>query len=166
VNTQTVTATPFKKIAAITGFFAAVGPPLGYLVLIFVGGLVGSTHAAFTGRLLEHLIAGLKLATVGWILAIPFAYVFGIVPACLAGLIIGILHVYHRSNYFPVLAVGVCVGSGYAVALRTYLSNHVLPNQTQSLWPMALTCVATIFLCWRGVRNWYQEDLPLDGDRA
>jgi hypothetical protein len=166
VSTQTVTATPFEKIAAITGFFAAVGPPLGYPVLVFVGGIVGSTHAAFTDHLSEHLIAGLKLATVGWILAIPFAYVFGIVPASLAGLIIGFLHVYHRSNYFSVLAVGICVGSGYSVALRTYLLNHSLPNQTQSLWPTALTCVVVTFLCWRGVRNWYQEDMRLDGGHA
>jgi hypothetical protein len=166
VSAQTVAVPPLKKIAAITGFFSAVGPPLGWLVLCFGVSLLGSVQAAFTEHPTENLIHALLLGIMSGIFGVPPSYLFGIVPAFLAGLIIGILHVHHRSNYFSVLAAGICVGSGYAVALRTYLSNHFLPNQVEPLWPIGLTSVVTTFLCWRGVRNWYLEDMLLDGGQA
>jgi hypothetical protein len=157
---------PIRKIAEITGFFAAVGPPLGSFVFWIGAGVVGALYSTFTftgnfsGNFFDVVRAPLIL--IGFaIFGMPLGYVYGIAPACLAGLAVGILHINHRSNYLSVLVVGICVGSGYGFAFKSFF-----PDQTLFSWAVALTCIPTTFLCWRGIRNWYAPDVQLDGKPA
>jgi hypothetical protein len=155
---------PVRKVAGIAGFFMAVGPPVACL-LLFIGVAVGGlVIAIFQGTLnFEAARALLMFALLG-IAGMPYSYVFGIIPAGVAGLLIGALQVrYGRLNWLIVLAIGACVGIAYSVALKNVLQFRLVPptippNETISEHGVdILLCVVTTFLCWRVVKHWYPQ---------
>jgi hypothetical protein len=96
------------------------------------------------------------------IVGVPYSYVYGIVPATIAGLLIGILQVkYGGLNWPLVLAIGICVGLGYSFALGHLPSaisgKFLLPARlsTPEYVTHSAACVFATFFCWRFVRNWY-----------
>jgi hypothetical protein len=163
VTSQTIPVTPIRKVAAITGFFAAVGPPLGVLFLCLGMAVVG-TFQAIVIRLNPYDVIAIPVTVIMLgVFMVPPGYVFGVLPACLAGLAVGVLQVYRRSNAVTVIAVGAIVGISYEIAVREFLVNTTPPPASPSYFPaMPLICVAVTFLCWRGVRNWYVNDAQAD----
>ncbi|WP_386077960.1 hypothetical protein ACFIOZ_12180 [Vreelandella sp. F11] len=71
-----------KSIAACAVFFALVGPPVGALTL---------TPLLLLGEVEKHGFS-FQSAFYLWLLTTIFAYIFGIIPALLTGLIRGALH--------------------------------------------------------------------------
>jgi hypothetical protein len=165
VTSQIIPITPIRKVAAITGFFAAVGPPLAALVLSFVMAIVVAFNAIVAGSNLYDVVANPVMAIMMGVFMIPPSYVLGVVPACLAGLAVGVLQVYRRSNSVTVIMVGTIVGIICEIAVRKFFANPTSPFASPSPFPaMTLICVVTTFLCWRGIRNWYVNDAQTEED--
>jgi hypothetical protein len=163
VTSQTIPVTPIRKVAAITGFFAAVGPPLAALVLSLFMAVALTFQAIVIGSNPYDVIAILATVIMMGVFMVPPSYVLGIVPACVAGLAVGVLQVYRRSNPVTVIAVGALVGISYEVALRKFFANLTSTFASPSRFPsMTLICVVATFLCWRGIRNWYVNDAQAD----
>src|SRR5262249_44254157 len=121
------------SLAKIAGFFMFVGPPIGgviWLSAAFIGGLIfhGPSHLGLP----QIILAALYLSFV----AIPFDYLFGLVPAALAGLIIGALQLrFGRLRWYIVVLVGVSVGIVDGFFVHNRLANLLSPHGLQRPWP-------------------------------
>jgi hypothetical protein len=157
----------FLSVAGIVLAFIAVGPPVGGF-FYFAGGVVASSFLQnlFTKGVLETIasIPGAILASVLVpVIAMPYSYIYGAVPAAAAGLAIGIPRMkYGRLNVPLVLAVGACVGIIYCLTLRHRPSEAGFPFNVGSLsslgageYPLlGLTCMFATLLCWRFLRSY------------
>jgi hypothetical protein len=153
------TVSSLEKVSNIVGAFMAVGPPAGCFFFV-----VGSTTAGniLRGAPISEILVGIPMSILMVIVGIPFSYIYGIVPATITGLLIGILQVkYGRLNWPPVLAIGICVGVGYSFALGHLPSEvagkFLLPTKLNTFGYVAhsVACILATFFCWRFVRNWY-----------
>ncbi len=139
------------RLAAILLVFVLVGPPVGALGFA----LLISLDAA--ARQVD--LQGLSwLGPLALLYGIPMSYVFGLLPAVAAGLLVGI----RRAYFGPVAArhaliVGGLVGLG--VALST--GQHQLPiEESGTSLPetgavLFFTCLAATMVCWLIVRRWF-----------
>ena len=153
------TVSPVRKVGNIVGAFMAVGPPAGCFFIFVATVTVGNIYR---GAPITEVLVGIPLSVLAVIVGIPYSYVYGIFPATIAGLLIGILQLkYGRLNWPLVLAIGICVGVGYSLALGhlpTAISGKfLLPASlsTPQYVMHSLACVFATFFCWRFVRNWY-----------
>jgi hypothetical protein len=125
--------------------------------------MVVAFNAIVAGSNLYDVVANPVKAIMMGVFMIPPSYVLGVVPACLAGLAVGILQVCRRSNSVTVIVVGAIVGISYEIAVRKIFADTTSPFASRSPFPtMTLICVVATFLCWRGIRNWYVDDAQSD----
>lgn len=172
MNPPTGIASPVRRVAGIVLIFMLVGPPAGGIVFL-VGRLIfflvedliaGAFLPAYAGWL-EIVVWALVLVLLSAFLAIgaaPFSYLYGIVPAAIAGLVIGILRVkYGRLNASIVFVVGGLIGVVYALAMsRLIQATASLTNQLLAsgfgitrYFLYFVSCVAATFACWRFARS-------------
>jgi hypothetical protein len=151
--------TSLAKVGNIVGAFMAVGPPAG---CFFVFVAVGTAGNIYRGAPISEIVVGIPLSFLVVILGIPYSYIYGIIPAAIAGLLVGIFQLkYGRLNWPLVLAIGICVGLGYSFTLGHLPSaisgKFLLPAKlsTSEYVIHSLACVFATFFCWRFVRNWY-----------
>lgn len=156
---ESTAVSPLAKIGNIVGAFMAVGPPAGCFFVFVAAGTVGNIYR---GAPISEILVGIPLSFLVVILGIPYSYIYGIIPAAIAGLLIGILQLqYGRLNWPLVLATGICVGVGYSFALGHLPSaisgKFLLPARlsTPEYVMHNLACVFATFFCWRFVRDWY-----------
>jgi hypothetical protein len=143
-----------RKVASIVGAFMVVGPPAGCFFFLVTAVTVGEIlQGSPFYKVLFLILASVLLVISG----IPFSYVYGIVPAAIAGLLIGMLQLkYGGLNWPLVLATGICVGAGYSLALGHLPSARPLTKLSAPDYAIhGLACVFATFVCWRFVRNWY-----------
>lgn len=137
-------------VLSIVLVFALVGPPLGAFVLFFTVGAI---------QLLGSDPEGLAwVATFAIIYAVPLSYLFGLMPAAVAGLLIAIWQVFIRpTTWLIAVGVGVIVGVGmlYAGGQVPFAANPTENDFREYPAILVLTCVASTVLCWLIVRNWY-----------
>ena len=168
---QSATMPPVRQVAAIALIFMLIGPPVGGVVFL-VGRWI--TSAMFLqggpvpgGRLEISAIALFSIfasAIVG-IGAAPYSYFYGIVPAAVAGLVIGTLTAkYDRLSPLIVLVVGGLIGIGCAVVLgrmvkvpASYVGMVLTPGAGAPEYVVyalyVLACVTATFACWRFARS-------------
>jgi hypothetical protein len=145
-----------RGLGSIVGAFVAVGPPAGCFFVLVTGVTVGEIlQGSPFSRVLVVTLASIPLVIAG----IPFSYVYGIVPAAVGGLFIGIIQLkYGRLSWPLLLAIGICVGAGYSLALGHLPSARPLTKLSAPDYAIhGLACVFATFVCWRFVRNWYTE---------
>jgi hypothetical protein len=130
-----------RRLAETVAIFAAVGPPLGGLVYVETAILPGTWDSE---RLPSILFAMIDVP----LFALPFSYFFGIIPACITGLIIGIRQIFFGPVGWPeVLAWGLIIGALFALVVR--------PSDWGPLIIAAeiMTNAVPTLLCWRIVRS-------------
>jgi hypothetical protein len=157
--TDSTTISPVRKVAGIVGTFMVVGPPAGCFFVIVAGVTVGNI---LRGAPISEVLLGIPLLVLGAIAGMPYSYVYGIVPAAIAGLLIELLQLKFGGLNWPlVLAIGICVGVAYSLALghlpSAIAGKFLLPSKlgTPEYVMHSLACVFATFVCWRFVRNWY-----------
>jgi hypothetical protein len=161
-----------RKVGAITWLFVVFGPPIGgavYFVWI-VGGsvIVGLISAPKTGPMsgphgaLQIITAMAFIA----VLIIPYSYLFGALPAALAGFIVGVAQIkFGQLPWAIVLLIGASVGTFDVIIyekLPGLLFGPAIKPETPSILGaliLCATCTIATFVCWRVVRNWYTEQL-------
>ncbi len=149
----------------VTGvFFAFVGP----LVTLFcLAGLIAagaiSNHFSGTGHGLVHdLTQAAKFALVG----IPFAYMFGLIPAFVAGVFVGSLRlVVNPVPWYDALVIGLFVGAAFAFIYRHDFILGGPSGRIADYVLNALFCVVPTMICWAMVRNWFVEKTTPRGKR-
>jgi hypothetical protein len=151
---DSTTVSSLSKVGNIVGAFMAAGPPAGCFFFIVGSATVGNV---LRGAPISEILVGIPMSAVVFIFGVLFSYIYGIVPAAIAGLLIGILQVkYGRLNWTPVLAIGLCVGTGYSLAVGHLPNARPLTGLSAPVYAMhGLACVFATVFCWRFVRNWY-----------
>jgi hypothetical protein len=148
-----------RKIGAITGFFAVVGPP--------IGGAVGVLWALVTVLLSGDLLGfGFTLLSAVFLLfyAAVFSYPFGLLPSTLAGIVVGTAQPCNGRPLAWPIVIFVGSGAGFIDILVhprvvALLSNSSTKAPTSlgiqnSVFLVAI-CIVSTFVCWRFVRDWY-----------
>jgi hypothetical protein len=153
---------PVRKVAGIVGAFMVVGPPAGCFFIFVAGETVGNM---LQGAPISDVLVGILLLVLAAIVAMPYGYVYGIFPAAIAGLLIGMFQLKFGGLNWPlVLTIGICVGVGYSLALghlpSAIAGKFLLPAKlsTPQYVMHSLACVFATFVCWRLVRNWYPAE--------
>ena len=156
---DSTTVSSLAKVGNIVGAFMAAGPPAGCFFFVIVSTTVGNI---LRGAPISEILVGIPMSFLMVIVGIPYSYIYGIVPAAIAGLLIGMLQVkYVGLNWPLVLAIGIGVGVGYSLALghlpSAIAGKFLLPARLSTLEYVmhSLACVFAMFVCWRFVRNWY-----------
>jgi hypothetical protein len=156
---DSTTVSSLGKVASIVGAFMVVGPPAGCFFFIAGGMTVGNI---FRGALISEILVGIPMSVLLVIAGMPYSWVYGIVPAAIAGLLVGIHQLKYGGLKWPlVLAIGICVGVGYSLALghlpSAIAGKFLLPAKlsTPEYVMHSLACVFATFVCWTFVRNWY-----------
>jgi hypothetical protein len=141
--------TGFDRIVWTFAVFVLIGPPAGLIVLVTGFALrEGSTQA----------LAGLPATLPKLIEALPFAYVFGILPAAAASLLVGVCKV--AKGYVPwwvAFAIGTIIGFVFLYFGDRPRSPSPPPSPTDLRYGLILILVNLLptMLCWLIVRNWY-----------
>jgi hypothetical protein len=161
------------SIAGIVAVFIAVGPPIGGFFYFTLGVIAPMLwHDLLTKGILETILsipAAILASALVPVMAAPYSYIYGLMPAAVAGLVIGILRLrYGRLNVPLVLAVGGCVGIIFALTLRQPPSAAGFPFNVGSPsklgvgeYPLlGLTCLFATLVCWRFVRTY-----PMAGEQ-
>jgi len=145
--------------------FVLVGPPIGAFVTWSLLAIVSRPQAA--GAPSTDLLAVPIVA----LLIMPFAYFYGVVPAALAGLAIGIKQAFFGRTTWPMaLGVGLLVGVIFLEGFDMLGPRGVFRPTRYDGSPIAelpgiliLTCVVPTMLCWALVRNRYFAPTPAAG---
>jgi hypothetical protein len=129
--------------------FVLAGPPLGFVVLTLGFFLQKGTSVRFVElpAVLTKLLPGL-----------PFAYLFGILPAAAAGALIGAYKVAKgHVPWWVAFAIGTIVGVVFLYFMDRPRSPSAASNATDSGMKvlLILTNLLPTMLCWLIVRNWY-----------
>ncbi len=143
------------RLVEIVLIFVVLGPPIGSFVWL----MLLTISAGNPGRALTDLplvpLAVLVFASIG--------YVYGAVPAALAGLAIGIKQAFFGRTTWPMaLAVGLIAGVIFLEGLDVFNPRVVLQTQRFDGSPVSefpaiaiLTCLVPTMLCWSLVRGPY-----------
>ncbi len=143
------------RVLGIAMVFMLLGPPVGAIVFM--------TATALTGMAKGGDVSGLGwIALFALIYAAPFSYFVGIVPAAIAGLLMGIRQAYFgRANWAYAVVVGLLVGFG-----MLFLTGQRIAVDADAPVPiLLLTCLIPTLVCWLVVRGWYTA-YALAGPRA
>jgi hypothetical protein len=162
---QAATMSPVRQVAGIVLIFMGVGPPVGGLVF-----LVGRWMAAVASepvssgnwlKTIAFALMGVVLSAFAAIAAAPYSYLYGIGPAAVAGLVIGILRLQHgRLNTSTVLVVGGGVGIASSLVLSRLMGvaaygliNPLSGFDVTDYVLYALSCMAATFVSWGLARS-------------
>ena len=146
--------TGFDRFIWIFVVFVLAGPPLGFAVLTFGYLLRHGTIAklADSPAILIKLLSGL-----------PFAYVFGILPAAVAGLLVGACKVAKGNvPWWAAFAIGTIIGFVFLYFMDRPRSPSPPPSPTDFVEKavLILTNLLPTMLCWAIIRNWYPAMSP------
>lgn len=144
-----------RKLAAIVGLFMAIGPPIGGVTWVIV---------ASVGELIARKQLNLEALTrfvqeLSYIFpAMPLSYRFGLLPAALAGIIVGTAQLKYGRLALPVgLVIGAAVGVVFYFSIDKLLRLPKIPPTLFSLGVGLMICVLSTFVCWEVVQNWYVD---------
>ena len=143
-----------NKLANIVIMFVFVGPPLGGLTLLWFE----SIWSGFSGN--GFSFAQTVKLTIAFVLGgLMLSYLFGVVPAAIVGVLVGLVEVrYGRTPWYVALALGLAVGLGYAV--YRYLVQNPAAGAAPKIYDAfvsILICVVPTMICWALVRKWYSR---------
>jgi hypothetical protein len=138
---------------SIVVLFLGLGPfagLVGFMISFYVIAIIDILNGA--GPSLEKLLNAPTILIIG----IPFAYMFGIVPALLAGLSVAIFFGFmRRVPWHLALLIGLCVGAAFSLA-----TGHTLmlgSGRTYRAWDhhlvTVLPCVVATLVCWAAMRR-------------
>jgi hypothetical protein len=130
------------RLLGIILLFAVVGPPVG--VVLF---LMAYSPASF---LYLHYLDTTAFLLFG-------AYFFAGIPAAMAGLIVGIKHVYFAGTGWRfALGAGLLVGLAFAMLV---VFEEVPPGRAPWFFGGLLCAAATLstLACWKVVTSWFVE---------
>ena len=156
------------NVVSIVLIFIAIGPPVGGVFYRALGAVVLFLRDLPPKGSLEMILSALwfTLTVLAAIVAAPYCYLYGAVPAAAAGLAIGMLRLKYGGLNVPlVLAVGAVVGVIYPLALPRLPSAEFPEFVALSglgageYVLLGVTCVLATLTCWRFVRSY-----PLPGE--
>ena len=133
------------RVLAVVLVFVLIGPPIGGIVFMMTAALIGLGSGAD--------LAGLTwVALFALIYAVPLSYFAGIIPAAIAGLLLGIRQAYFGPATWPwAVGIGLLIGFGLL-----YLSGQRIGEDADAPVPVLLaTCLVPTLVCWLIVRGWY-----------
>ncbi len=145
------------RVMAIMLVFMALGPAVGGVSLIM---MIAVAKMGVTWDLTTVALFGL-------IYGVVFAYLAGIVPAAVAGLLIGLWQAFvGRVRWSLALSLGLLVGVAFM-----YFVTHARPPDEQSEFSelhviLILSCVLPTMVCWLLVRTWSFDEAALRGTAA
>lgn len=138
--------THLLKVLAI---FAILGPPIG-AVTFFAGiGAYGTSQTGDPASLMWVFLFGA-------IYAVPLSYLIGIMPAAIAGLILGGLAIFHRAPGLHTSAViGLLIGIGlvYSGGRPTMQDTAESASEYAPALILISTCLIATVLCWAVARR-------------
>ena len=141
------------RVFAVVLVFVLIGPPVGALILLL-------TIAAF--NMANPDLAGLSwVAMFALFYGVPVSYLFGALPAAIAGLLVGLWQSFvRRPSWLFALGVGLIVGLGYLFGTGHPPSDASAKEFEFWEYPpiFVLSCVGPTMLCWLIVRNWFQSE--------
>jgi hypothetical protein len=152
-----------QRLGKITGFFIFAGPFIGMVVWLAGAVIADLIFYQQPGPRLG-LVETISVLPVVSFIAIPYGYLLGVVPAALAGLIVGAMQLrFGRLHWHVVALVGAAVGVADIFIGKLLVSLLVTsnapqprPNWESFVFPI-VTCMVTTLVCWRFVRDWYTE---------
>ncbi len=164
---EAATMSPVRRVAGIVLIFMLVGPPVGgfvFLVGRWIAVALLQTTRASGGWLeaIAYALVGVLASAFAAIAAAPYSYMYGIVPAAVAGLVIGILRLqYGRLNTLIVLFVGGGIGTTSSLVLSRLIGVTNSPINLLALSGFSVTeyllyafsCVIATLACWRFARS-------------
>lgn len=126
--------------------FAVVGPPVGAMIFMLLVALVGFGWKPEAGSM--FVIAAFAL-----IYAVPLSYLMGLLPAVLAGGLVGLrLAFFGRMGWLFALLTGLAVG----VAAELAFGQATALREGDGVPPMlGATCGVATLVCWLIVRCWH-----------
>jgi hypothetical protein len=137
-----------RAIGIVLVFVAAGSPIGGFAFTLLVAATYGSWGKFMPVYDLTHSPLDLLLES------LLFGYAFGVWSTAVAGLAIGIKQAFFGpTTWWMALGMGFVAGVVLVENLEGGLDfdrDHAGPYAV-----LILTCVVTIMLCWRMVRNWY-----------
>jgi hypothetical protein len=141
-------ATRLLRVVLIGLIFALVGPLIGGVTVIMMLAAVSMGPGASPADLMTALLFSL-------IYGIAFAYLLGIVPAALVGLILGIRQVFFgRVSWGEALGLGLVAGMIFMILIARSPSPDTAPSVlVQPI--LVLACVIPTMVCWAIVRSWF-----------
>jgi hypothetical protein len=151
---------PVRQVAGIVLIFMLVGPPVGGLVFLvgrWIAAIVLEPGSSSNWlKIITIALMGVVLSAFAAIAAAPYSYLYGIVPAAVTGLVIGILRRQHgQLNTSTVLAVGGGIGIASSLALSRLkgvaaygLINPLSGFDVTDYVLYALSCVAATLASW------------------
>ena len=153
-----------RRLIGIVLTFVVIGPPIGAFVawsLLAVVARQENASVTSTDLLAVPIVA---------LLIMPFAYLYGAVPAAFAGLAIGIKQAFFGRTTWPMaLGVGFLVGVIFLEGFDMLGPRGVFrPTRfdgspiTELPGILILTCVVPTMLCWVLVRNRYFARPPAE----
>jgi hypothetical protein len=121
--------------------FIFLAPPMGWLIYA-TGMIVGE---ALQGDWLGTLGTGLVVILIG----LPFSYLFGLIPAAFAALLVVVLSSFADAEPGPVPAVvaGLLCGFIFALLFHREVDAAVLGGPTYFTLKV-LTCLVPTLICW------------------
>jgi hypothetical protein len=138
------------------GFFMAVGPLVGGVVSLAGVMILGSIFDTRSNLGIADTITATAFA---FPFAIFFSYLFGLLPAALAGVMVGAAKVRYGSvPWAIVLLIGALAGIADAVigrALLNLLSEPGVQSGSSNISFAVINSIIATFICWGFVRNWF-----------
>jgi hypothetical protein len=162
---ETATMSPVRHVAGIVMIFMLVGPPVGGLVFLvgrWIAAIVLETGSSGDWlKIITIALIGVVLSAFAAIAAAPYSYLYGIVPAAVAGLVIGILRRQHgRLNTSTVLVIGGGIGIASSLVLSRLMGvaaygliNPLSGFDVTDYVLYALSCVAATLASWGLARS-------------
>jgi hypothetical protein len=152
-----------QGLGKITGFFIFAGPLIGMGVWL-AGAVIDGLIFYQQPRPRLGLFETISVLPVVSFIAIPYGYLLGVVPAALAGLIVGAMQLrFGRLRWYGVVLVGAAVGVADIFIGKLLVRLLVTANAPQPranwgsfVFPI-VTCMVATLVCWRFVRDWYTE---------
>jgi hypothetical protein len=140
----------FFRVIGIVLIFALVGPPIGGVTLITTMAVVNMGSATTTSDYVTVVLFGLIYGAV-------FAYLVGLLPAAVVGLIVAIRQVYFgRVTWLAALGLGSIAGLIFIyVVERAPAYDRSYPASVRPI--LVVTCLLPTVACWLIVRNWYRK---------
>ena len=136
------------QVLVIVLVFAMVGPPIGGVLLLTLLAIVKTGPGTGASDYVTVVFFALIYGSV-------FAYLFGIIPAALVGLVVGVRQVYFgRVSLLEALGVGLIAGMVFMIVIfERGPANGSDPYLLRPI--LVVTCVLPTLVCWLIVRTWF-----------
>lgn len=137
------------NLLKILTVFVLLGPPIGAIAFFAGMGIYGASQTGDLASLLWVFLFGL-------IYGVPLSYFIGMIPAAIAGLILGALAVFHRTpGTLLSVATGIIVGLGVVYSG----GRPAIPDSLESAsdyvpaFLLIVTCLVATVFCWAVARR-------------